>query len=147
MRTPTTLFCTALLTTGALALTGCQTGPEQVVDTKADLPAPVQTVVNEAERAEKPALVVFSATDWCRTCQVYHEQTLDVASTREKIDERVVYQHIDTSERGPGVDAARAMGVNGYPTTVLIVDGRVAASFKSPKSEAELLAWIDSNTG
>ncbi len=96
----------------------------------------------QARQAGKALLLAFGAK-WCGPCQVFDRQVLPTASVQSALKE-VVFVHYD-ADTPSGKDAARTLGVIGYPTFIALgYDGRELSRLQGYQEADDFSRWARS---
>jgi len=122
-------------------LAGCQSMNDTqgvVLPPAEERPQAIVDVLNQADTAGKPALVVMDAS-WCGPCRVYKSQTIDQPAVRAELRERVVLTVLDWDAHPRVVDE---LNLGATPTTLLFKDGEVVAQ-NGVMSPSELFEWLE----
>lgn len=127
----------------AVAAGGPVADKAPAVSKAATVPAPevVDLAADQARarQAGKVLLLAFGAK-WCGPCQVFDRQVLPTASVQSALKE-VVFVHYDADTPG-GKDAARTLGVVGYPTFIALgYDGRELSRLQGYQEADDFSRW------
>ena len=129
---------------GAVAAGGPVAGKAAVA--KSAMEAPAQETPDlpaaqaQARQSSKALLLAFGAK-WCGPCQVFDRQVLPTASVQSALKE-VVFVHYD-ADTPSGKDAARTLGVIGYPTFIALgYDGRELSRLQGYQEGDDFVRWV-----
>jgi len=82
----------------------------------------------------------FVTADWCGPCQVFKRGALAEPRVVERVREATVPVYIDADAHP---DLVQRLGVSGFPSVLLLRDGRVVDARTGVMSAPGLLAWLD----
>ena len=99
--------------------------------------------LTESEQTGKPVLVLATA-DWCPSCQVLKRGALADPKVTAWIEANAIPAYADfTDEKTPEAQkAGRLLGIQAFPTLVMLRDGEVVAKREGVVSTDKLLAWL-----
>lgn len=93
-----------------------------------------------AQKAQKALVLEFGAK-WCGPCQVFDRQVLPTPAVQKALA-GVLFVHYD-ADTPSGKDAARALGIVGYPTFVALgYDGRELGRLQGYREAEEFSLWV-----
>lgn len=98
----------------------------------------------ESEQTGKPVLV-FATADWCPSCQVLKRGALSDPKITAWIAANAIPAYADfTDEKTDEAQkAGRLLGIQAFPTLVLLRDGEVVAKREGVVSTDKLLTWLE----
>ena len=111
----------------------------------------INSALVKARREHKQVLVLFTGSDWCGYCIRLKKDVLDKKQFQKVAPTKYVLVYFDfpnkkrlsASQRKMQTDWASRMGVNGYPTTVILdKDGKkvkVIPGYRNAQSYLEAL--------
>ena len=137
------LVVVAILGVLRLRLGGVAPTPEAFVD-KVSL----DEALARSEQTGKPVLVMATA-DWCGPCQSLKRGALSDPEVSAWIGEHAIAVYADFTD-GTTEEAQRAgrlLGIEAYPTLVLLRDGEVVGRRVGVLPADELLGWLRSVGG
>lgn len=97
-----------------------------------------------AEQTDRPVLALVTA-DWCGPCQVLKREGLADPRVQAWIDSNAVAAYVDATDAGDADSARvqRMLGIEGYPTLVLLRDGEEVSRQVGVIPADRLLAWLE----
>jgi len=94
--------------------------------------------IERGRREGKPVLAVFSAV-WCGPCQVYKRAALSEPEVDAWVHSNAVAVYVD-GDKDP--ESVERFSVEGYPSTLIIVDGVEKSRAVGLMDKRELLEWL-----
>jgi thiol:disulfide interchange protein len=88
----------------------------------------------------KPVFV-FVTADWCPPCQSLKREALADPKVAEAVSSLTVPLYVDATSSVPG-DVA-PLGISGFPTVILLKDGKELGRFTGNTSASNLLAFVE----
>lgn len=104
---------------------------------------PMAAAAEASARNGMPVLAMVTA-DWCAPCQDYKHQALMDAGVTTWITQNTHPVVLDATTPN---DQVAALGVYGFPTLVMLRDGREVSRLEGVHSAAELLSWLRACSG
>ncbi len=118
---------------------GMQAGPAQLPVAFASS-KPLELAPAESRATGKPMLLFFTA-DWCPPCKSLKKNALSEPTVADAFNARTVPVYVDCTNDAPAI--ARVLSIEGYPSLVLVRDGKEISRVVGAVSKSELLAWLD----
>lgn len=95
--------------------------------------------IESADQSGRVVLAVATAS-WCGPCQQYKRQGLADPAVAGWVAEHALPVMIDLDRNR---DDAAALAPRAVPTTYVLRDGKVIATFEGPATGATLFAWLE----
>lgn len=90
----------------------------------------------------KPVLLFFTA-EWCGPCQSLKGGALSDGVVAAAVQAKTIPVFLDCSENMPAL--GEALAIKGYPTLLLVKNGKEVARITGGTSAGSLVAWLDKN--
>jgi thioredoxin-like negative regulator of GroEL len=97
-----------------------------------------------AKNDNKPILMFFTA-DWCGPCKSLKGSALSDAAVVAAVQSKTVPVYVDCTTDMPSI--GQQLGVEGYPTLMLVRDGKEVARLVGAVPTNEILAWLTKHAG
>ena len=95
--------------------------------------------LERSELSDKPVFA-FVTADWCGPCQTMKRGALADRRVADVVRTRTEPVYIDGDEHP---DIVQSLGVRGFPTVVIIRDGKIVDGSSGVMTTPGLLAWLD----
>jgi protein disulfide-isomerase len=103
---------------------------------------PLEAATADARATGKPMLLFFTA-DWCPPCKSLKKNALSEPTVADAFNARTVPVYVDCTNDVPAI--GRELNIEGFPTLILVRNGKEVSRVVGALSTSELLAWLDKN--
>lgn len=103
----------------------------------------IDKATSESAVSGKPLLLLFTA-EWCGPCQSLKKNALADASVVQAVQGSTYPVFVDCTATLPQIGAD--LGVEGYPTLMLVKNGKEVSRITGSASASAITAWIAKNT-
>jgi thioredoxin-like negative regulator of GroEL len=101
---------------------------------------PLEAAVTQAASSGKPMLLFFTA-DWCPPCKSLKKNALSQEAVASAITGKAIPVYIDCTSDMPSI--GRDLGVEGYPTLMLVRNGKEISRLVGPVGSADIKSWLE----
>lgn len=96
---------------------------------------------NDKSTASGKPVFVFVTADWCPPCQALKRDALADPKVAEAVSTLTVPLYVDATNTVP--DDVASLGISGFPTVILLQDGKQLGRFTGNTSASNVLAIVE----
>ncbi len=96
---------------------------------------------NDKSTASGKPVFVFVTADWCPPCQALKRDALADPKVAEAVSTLTVPLYVDATNTVP--DDVASLGISGFPTVILLQDGKQLGRFTGNTSASNVLAFVE----
>lgn len=99
------------------------------------------TSASEKSTASGKPVFVFVTADWCPPCQALKRDALADPKVAEAVSTLTVPLYVDATKTVP--DDVASLGISGFPTVILLQDGKQLSRFTGNTTASNVLAFVE----
>lgn len=96
---------------------------------------------NDKSTTSGKPVFVFVTADWCPPCQALKRDALADPKVAEAVSTLTVPLYVDATNTVP--DDVASLGISGFPTVILLQDGKQLGRFTGNTSASNVLAFVE----